>query len=226
MKTDAVQLEFLTGMTLFAGLADEFVQAIHSRFFRREFSQGEMIHQQWSECTSLYVVEHGFVQIFRTGVDGREHTLAYLSDNDIINIVPLLTETEPLHAANAKALTDTQMLIMHKTDLQQCMQTYPQFSINLMRNLAQRMKAVSNLTSDLALKDVRSRLAGFLVDQADARNSSPQLTQDEIGAMVGSVRDVVGRLLRDFESQGLISRVRHQLILLDRPGLENIAEGH
>ncbi len=218
-------MDFINGLALFSGLADEFVNAIHSRFFRREYQRGAIIHTQGSECSSLYVVEQGFVQIFRTSLDGRDHTLAYLGDGEIINIVPLLTEAEPVHAAHAKALTDTQMLIMTHADMQMCMQNYPQFSINLMKKLAMRMKAISTLTSELALKDVRSRLAGFLIDQAEGREASPRLTQDDIGSVVGSVRDVVGRLLRDFEGMGLIKKERHQLVLLDRPKLEDISKG-
>jgi CRP/FNR family transcriptional regulator len=105
------------------------------------------------------------------------------------------------------------------------MDDYPQFSINLMKKLALRMNSVNTLTSELALKDVRSRLAGFLIQQADGRGTLPWLTQDEIGSLIGSVRDVVGRLLRDFEVIGLIKKERHQLVLLDRPGLEKISKG-
>jgi DNA-binding MarR family transcriptional regulator len=67
-------------------------------------------------------------------------------------------------------------------------------------------------------------LAQFLIELADQPQAAGGWTQDEIAAHIGTVRDVVGRLLRDFESKGLISRERQKIFLLDRQGLRKEAE--
>ena len=83
---------------------------------------------------------------------------------------------------------------------------------------------MTDLAASLSLYSVRARLAQFLMELAALPETAGGWTQDEIAAHIGTVRDVVGRLLRDFESQGLIRRERQRITLLDRSGLEAIAD--
>jgi len=76
----------------------------------------------------------------------------------------------------------------------------------------------------LSLYAVRARLARFLIELADLTPSTAGWTQDEIAAHIGTVRDVVGRLLRDFEGAGLIQRQQGKIILLNREKLLEAAE--
>ncbi len=82
---------------------------------------------------------------------------------------------------------------------------------------------MTQLAAELSLYTVKARLARFLMDLADTRQIFDNWTQDEIAAQIGTVRDVVGRLLREFENQELIKRDRHQILLLERKGLTEIA---
>ncbi len=95
----------------------------------------------------------------------------------------------------------------------------------LLRTFAQRMALMTDLAAGLSLHTVQVRLAQFLITLADDPNLAGGWTQDEIAAHIGTVRDVVGRLLREFESQGLIRREGQHITLLSREGLANIAEG-
>jgi CRP/FNR family transcriptional regulator len=86
------------------------------------------------------------------------------------------------------------------------------------------MAKTTSLAANLSLYTVRSRLAQFLIDLAERPQSAGGWTRDEIAAHIGTVRDVVGRLLREFESQGLIKRDRQNIILLDRKALMSEAQ--
>jgi CRP-like cAMP-binding protein len=86
------------------------------------------------------------------------------------------------------------------------------------------MAKTTSLAANLSLYSVRSRLAQFLIDLAERPQSGGGWTQDEIAAHIGTVRDVVGRLLREFESQGLIERNRQNIILLDHEALISEAQ--
>ncbi len=83
---------------------------------------------------------------------------------------------------------------------------------------------MTQLLADLGFRSVRSRLARFLIRQADDPNKRFSLTQDEIASAVGTVRDVIGRYLREFEDLGYLKKDRQKIILLQRNALENIAE--
>jgi CRP-like cAMP-binding protein len=73
---------------------------------------------------------------------------------------------------------------------------------------------------------VQGRLASLLLTQAEAaaRGEAYPLTQAEIAARIGTVREMVGRTLRSFEGAGLIRQDRGAIVVVDRAGLEREAE--
>lgn len=83
---------------------------------------------------------------------------------------------------------------------------------------------MTELAANLSLYTVRARLARFLIELADSPQSSEGWTQDEIAAQIGTVRDVVGRLLREFEAENIITRDRQKIRLLNREALIKEAE--
>ena len=91
-------------------------------------------------------------------------------------------------------------------------------------HLTDRVRCLSDAVEDLALHTVRTRLARCLLSQADSGpSSSSRLTQSEIAAHIGTVRDVVGRTLRIFSREGLIRRERGQVVVTDLAGLQREA---
>jgi len=101
---------------------------------------------------------------------------------------------------------------------------YPDFSVMLLHHFAERIKKMTNLAAELSFHSVRIRLARFLMELANQPYTAGGWTQDEIAAQIGTIRDIVGRLLREFEAKGLIGRDRQEITLLDRVGLMKEAE--
>jgi CRP-like cAMP-binding protein len=140
-----------------------------------------------------------------------------------VNVISLLKEDRINHAS-VESLTDSTVLVLLANDFDEFLSHYPDFSTALLKNLAKRMAKTTSLAANLSLYTVRSRLAQFLMDLAERPQSAGGWTQDEIAAHIGTVRDVVGRLLREFESQGLIERNRQEIILLDQEALMKEAQ--
>lgn len=150
--------------------------------------------------------------------EGRVQVLARLTPGAPINIVSLLVN-ERINRATVETLTSITALILGAADFDELLAGYPDFSTMLLRIFAERMAKMTDLAAGLSLYSVRSRLAQFLIELADQPQSAGGWTQDEIAAHIGTVRDVVGRLLRDFEASGLIKRHHQQISLLDQKGL-------
>jgi CRP/FNR family transcriptional regulator len=153
---------------------------------------------------------------------GRIQVLARFSSGDPLNIISLLTQ-ERLNRATIETLSQVTVLILTAHDFDHLITHYPDFSRHLLNHFAERLSRMTDLAAGLSLYAVRARLARFLIELADLTPSSTGWTQDEIAVHIGSVRDVVGRLLRDFESVGLVQRQRGQIILLDREKLLLVA---
>jgi CRP/FNR family transcriptional regulator len=155
--------------------------------------------------------------------EGRMQVLARLGPGAPVNIISLLKE-DNLNHASVDSLTPVKLVVLGANDFNYLIENHPDFSKVLLKIFAERMAKITDLASDLSLYTVRARLAQFLIELADQPQAAGGWTQDEIAAHIGTVRDVVGRLLRDFESKGLISRERQQIFLLDRQGLRKEAE--
>jgi CRP-like cAMP-binding protein len=83
------------------------------------------------------------------------------------------------------------------------------------------------LIDELALQSVQSRLAALLVGQAEraARGEGVDaMTQAEMAAQLGTVREMIGRTLRNFKDQGLVAIDATGIVILNRAGLEALIE--
>lgn len=109
---------------------------------------------------------------------------------------------------------------------------HPEAAIDVIRLFALRLRAYKQMVEDLSLRTVVARIARLLVDRArgaqtlveEPASSSQQYTQDEIAAMVGSVREVVQRALKTLEHAGLIQMARGRIHIIDVEALDGWSE--
>ena len=212
----------LRQITLFADLSAETLARLAQHLIRRSFTRGELISLEADPCTSACFLAAGQVQIFRMGISGREQILINLNPGDAFNIVPLF-EVQGINHASARALTDVSLLLLRRDDFLQLVQTCPDLAVSVLKDFAGKLAHLTGLVEQLALHSIRSRLARFLIQQADNPHTG-QWTQDEIAAHLGTVRDMIGRTLRAFSDAGLIRRDRNRIILVNRDALEAEAE--
>ena len=87
------------------------------------------------------------------------------------------------------------------------------------------------MVEDLSLRSVKSRLAKLLLQEAGRASGQPaidraqMMTQTEMAARLGTVREMVGRALRDLADDGLIDLDRQRIVIADREGLAAVADG-
>jgi len=185
----------------------------------RHYHTAELVILEGDACEAAYFIASGAVQIFRTAADGREQVLATLKTGQSFNTVPLLTRLG-LNHASVRILCESDLYVLLKEDFILLTESHADFSRVLLKDFAERLEHFTNLAENLSLYSVRARLARFLLEQAGQPESQKRWTQDEIAKQIGTVRDVVGRILRAFVQSELISMPRNTIRLLDRQKLE------
>ena len=217
-----IQLEDLNKIPILSTFEEKTQNAFVERAFRRKLHAGATLLFEGDPADACYFIASGHFRVLHMNPEGRIQVLARLTPGSPINLISLLNQ-EKVNLGTVEALTTANVLVLSAYDFEFLLSHFQDFSKTLLFVFAERLKNLTQLAAGLSLYTVKARLARFLMGLADTPQISENWTQDEIAAQIGTVRDVVGRLLREFENQELIKRDRHQILLLERKGLTEIA---
>jgi len=208
-----------------AGLPEPIVTALVAIAAPLHRPAGSLIQIEGDPADVMYIVARGRVKIARIGANGREQVLNVIPAGGHFNTVPIF-DGGPC-PANAEAIEDVDLLALPREALLGVVEQHPPLALALLKEFTGRLRHMVNLVDELALHSVQGRLAGLLLAQAAAAERGevvPPLTQAEMAAQLGTVREMIGRTLKGFETLGLIRLERGQIAILDRAGLETQRE--
>lgn len=219
----AITVQTLRQLPFLAGLGEDDLLEIATYVHERTFSPGQVIILEGEPCQAVYFVAHGVVRALRLSLEGREQVLAYLGPGESFNLVPVLDSRPNL--ATAEAVTEATLYTISCQRFHQIMRDHHEAALAVLERMAAEVRRLSDMVEGLALHTVRTRLARFLLAQADDRQHHKHWTQEEIAASIGTVREMVGRTLRAFAAAGWIRRERGRIVVVEREGLEREAAG-
>jgi CRP/FNR family cyclic AMP-dependent transcriptional regulator len=198
------------------------LDAVAGSAIRRRYAKGQMLFLEGDPCAGLYVVEGGRIRLLRLSVGGKEQVVKLLGPGEFFNEVAVL-DGGP-NPVSAMAAIESTLWVIDRHRMLDLLGTYPALAAGVIENLASRARHLLSLVEDLSLRTVSARLAKLLLTQAGEGGEAPRrLTQQEMASQVGTVREMVSRVLRGFEEKGLIRFERHRIMVLDREGLEREA---
>ncbi|MFC1873327.1 Crp/Fnr family transcriptional regulator [Chloroflexota bacterium] len=218
----AVSIEFLKSVPYFFGLNPKELEAISSLVTERDAERGEVILLDGEPTKALFLVGSGAVKVFKTSADGKEQILNIVRPGESFNDVPILSDG--LNLASVQALGPVSFYKIGKREFEAILGKYPQVARNVIKVLADRIRHLLSLVEGLSFKNVTSRVAKVLLDHtSDGTSPVPRLTQQEMAAMAGTVREVVSRSLKTLEEEGVIRFERHRIAITDKEALEEMA---
>jgi len=216
------RLALLRRVSFCADLPDPIVAALAAIAVQLQRPARAFVQLEGDPAEMMYIVTQGRVKIARVGENGREQVLNVITAGGHFNTVPMFDGGAC--PANAQALTDVALLGLPRGAMRRVVEQHPPLALALLSEFTWRLRHLVNLVDDLSLHTVQGRLAGLLLDQARAAErddtATPPLTQADMAARLGTVREMVGRTLKTFEVLGLIHLERGQISIRDRAGLE------
>ena len=219
----AIQLEFLKTTPYFSGLNSAELDSVRKFVFEKRAERGQMLLFEGEPAGALYFVVSGVVKIFKTSSDGKEQILYLVRPGESLNDVPIFGDGPVL--ANAEAMGPVLLYEIKKKDLMSFLREHPQIAFNVAQVLSQRVQQLVSLVEDLSFKPVTRRVAKILLENAgNGAERGPRLTQQEMAAMAGTAREMVGRSLRALEDEGTIKFDHHRIIITDKEALKEMAE--
>ncbi len=161
---------------------------------------------------SLFYIVSGSVTVAIESDEGREIVVTYLNQGDFFGEMGLFDEICKKRTAWVKARTSCDIAEISYDDFKKLVAEQPELMVKLCGQIAGRLKHTTRKMGDLAFMDVTGRVARSLLDlcrQPDAMTHPEgmqiKVTRQEIGRIVGCSREMVGRVLKSLEEQGLVS---------------------
>jgi CRP/FNR family cyclic AMP-dependent transcriptional regulator len=195
---------------LFIALPISAIEDLTARVVVRRVTAGAAVVSQDEAGDSLFVIMSGRVKVVIFGESGREVTLSLLRSGESFGEMALFDESP--RSANCVAVEPTTLLVLSREDLMRHVQAHPRTAMNLLGEMARRLRRADQTIAQLALCDVNERLSYRLV--ALGREEGAQgpdglvvrrrPTQQELANMIGSCRETISRAFNQLARDGLI----------------------
>jgi CRP/FNR family transcriptional regulator len=221
--------DLLAEIPYFAGLGSAALAEIGRLVRRRTYTKGQVILAEGGPCEGLYFVIAGEVRLIRASAEGREHVLGVLGPGATFNDIAVFDGGA--NSDGAVATGETMVGFIPKSNMVALLDRHPALAKAALKLLSSRQRTLATIVEDLALRDVTTRVARLLLGcmgrhthiVEKAPDACAHITHQEIASMVGSVREVVQRALKELERDGAISRERGRICVRDEDKLEHWA---
>ncbi len=220
----AAEREYLRQIPFFASLDEDALARVGAATAVRHYDRGEVIAVEGGRGGSLRYVRTGLVKLATTSVDGREQVLRLVPEGQTFNLVAAL-DGQP-SAATATAVDRATIFAVPRDVLASLLAERPAVAQAALLALAADTRDMIALAKDLALYHVSERVARLLLDQERCsceRCRNHYMTQQEMAAIVGTAREMVGRTLHEFQTAGIIELHNGHVTVRDSGRLRKVA---
>lgn len=218
--------EEIASIPLFEGLPEGELEQIAAISTERSLRRGMSIFMEGDEGNGFYVVLSGRVKVFKLSAEGKEQTLHIFGSGEPFGEVALFAGKR--FPANAEAMEDARVLFFPREAFAGLIRENPSVAMNLLGLLSFRLRKFTALIEDLSLKEVPGRLSAYLLYLSRQRNGGLELdldvTKAQLASLLGTIPETLSRILGRMSRQGLIESDGRRIRILDRRGLEELAE--
>ena len=189
-----------------APLTQETLRAIATSGIVRQFPKNTILINEGDLGDSLYIVLTGKVKVFASNEAGKEVVIDFHGPGEYVGEMSL--DGAP-RSASVMTVEPTSCAVVSRANFREFVLAHPEFALNLIERLIQRMRRTTESVKSLALSDVYGRLVRLLTGLArdvDGLQVVPEkLTQQDIAERIGASRDMISRLMKDLVGGGYLS---------------------
>jgi CRP/FNR family transcriptional regulator len=203
--------EFIEAFPIFSKAADKLISELLSVSLFKKFPKNLRVYTEGDACNGIAFLLSGEIRVFKSGEAGREITLYEIGKGEtcILNASCILSSLT--YPANAVSTEPGDMLLILSHDFRRLIATYEDMRNFVFNILSQRLAEVMALVEEIAFGRMDRRLLDYLVEKSD--HNQLMATHQKIADDLGTSREVVSRLLKDYERKGRISLSRNLIEL-------------
>lgn len=225
----------LKGVDLFSELTEEQLGLLANLVVVQDFNRDETVVLE-GDCSmkALYLIASGTVQVYMTGVDGRETILSFLERGDFFGEMSLI-DGEP-RSASVRTVTDAQLMIIHREPFLTLIRQTPEIAMSLLSEMCKRLRKANKQIGSLSTMSVSGRVAGTLLNLMEERGmrihtDNGQMvtvihnrpTQQQLADMSGTTRETVSRICSMLVKANAIAMTGKDIVIFDETALQEKA---
>ena len=189
----------------------------------RQVKRGTIIHNGSLDCTGLLLVKSGQLRTYILSDEGREITLYRLFDMDMCLLSASCIMRSIQFEVTIEAEKDTELWIIPAEIYKSIMQESVPVANYTNELMATRFSDVMWLMEQIMWKSLDKRVASFLLEETSIEGTNElKITHETIANHLGSHREVITRMLRYFQEEGLVKLSRSKVTVLDIKRLETL----
>ena len=222
MKIDVEKFNFQSDRIL-SSLGPEDQTLFLSEATPLKFKRGKLVFYEEGIPTGVFIIESGRAKIFKTGLDGKDQIFYIYKKGDLLGYHALLCNEH--YEDSCEALEDCQMLFIKRSRFEVLLKKVAGLQTLLIQNMSHEFGVMVNTITVLAQKPLRERLALFLLilQQKYVTIGSIMLPREDLANMIGTARESLSRLLKEFREENLIIIENKAIRLLNPDKLHKIA---
>lgn len=223
MKVSIEKFDFQSDRIL-SSLSLEDRQAFFDAGEQLIFKKGKLIFYEGGIPTGVFLIKAGKAKIYKTGLDGKDQIFYIYKSGDLLGYHALLCNEH--YEDSCEALETCDILFVSKPDFDNLLLKIPKLQLLLIQNMSHEFGVMVNTITVMAHKPLRERLALYLLvlqERYRSEHTEIILPREDLANIIGTARESLGRLLREFKEDGLIE-VDGRAITIKQPSkLQKVA---
>jgi len=191
--------------------------------------KGEVLFEEGDHINGVFCISDGICKVSKMSSNGRDQIIHLVHKGDVLGERSLIND----EVANLKAtaINDMEVCFIPREEIIKDLQKNPEFSMNVLKDLANSLKSADNVIVDMAQKTVKQRLAEMLINLEEKFGHdldnilNIHLSREDIANIIGTATESAIRLLSEFKKEGVISLKGKNISLVDASKLKKIAQG-
>lgn len=187
-------------------------------------TKGTIIHNGSLDCIGVLVIKSGQMRAYSLSDDGREITVYRLFDMDVCLFSASCMMPDVQFDIIIEAEKDCEFWIIPTPVFKELMDESAHVANFAIQIMASRFSDVMWLMEQIMWKSFDKRLAAFLIEESNIEESDVlKITHEKIGNHLGNPREVVTRMLRYFQGEGMVALTRGTIEITNRKALSDLA---
>jgi CRP/FNR family transcriptional regulator len=198
-------------------LTDAEIQLLRNGTFEKKFEKGKLIHNSVEPCRGVIIVREGKLRTYMLSEEGKEITLYYLEKGEICILSASCVLSTISFEVHIEAAEDTEVLQISASCFNQIMKSNLKVENFALRLATEKFSDVMWTMQQILFFSMDKRLSMYLYEEAVKISDNVLcVTHEQIAKSLGTAREVVTRLLKQFTLDNIVELTRGKITILDK----------